>query len=121
MSADNFNYIQKRGDNWLVWLNLSASCDKASQIARPPDRVFGEGERAEAVRWANDAGYTEYGTEVDEAEPLAARSVGGLVAWALKIVADSNIEHDSKMELVDILGELALRLRQADRLNPREP
>lgn len=64
MSADNYNYVRKIGDDWHVWLNLSASIELPSQIDRTPDGIFGD--RAEAVTFADESGYTEYGTQVDE-------------------------------------------------------
>lgn len=53
-------------------------------------------------------------------QKLATASVGDLVAHALGIVVASKIDHSSKLELTDILGELGLRLRQVDRLGPRQ-
>jgi hypothetical protein len=53
-------------------------------------------------------------------QKLSAQSVGDLVAEAIQIVCGSDIGHKDKLAVVDILGELGLRLRQADRLGPRE-
>ena len=65
MSADNFNFVRQRDDGrWYVWLNLSASCDTSEQLAaQKPDRDFAT--EAEAVAWADDQGFTEYGTEIE--------------------------------------------------------
>jgi hypothetical protein len=51
---------------------------------------------------------------------LATESVGDLVGHAIQIVCASQMHHNSKLELVDILIELGLRLRQVDRLGPRQ-
>jgi hypothetical protein len=53
-------------------------------------------------------------------QKLATESVGDLVGHAILIVCASQMPHNSKLELVDILGELGLRLRQVDRLGPRQ-
>ena len=53
-------------------------------------------------------------------QKLAAQSVPDLVAEVLTIVAASKIDHTDKCTVIDIVGELAFRLKQADRLGPRE-
>lgn len=67
MSADNFNHVRRFGDEWRVWLNLSASCELEPQLAeREPDHAFDN--LTAAIEWADEQGYTEYGTHSDDAE-----------------------------------------------------
>jgi hypothetical protein len=69
MSADNFSFVKlNRNGQWDVWPNLSASCDTHTQIlSEPPGKTFDD--RNEAVTWAEQQGYTEYGVEVDDGSP----------------------------------------------------
>lgn len=73
MSADNYNLVKRVDGHWRVWLNLSASCDRDQNLAltKPQDRTFST--LGDAVEWANEQGYTEYGTEVDEVDLQALR------------------------------------------------
>jgi hypothetical protein len=56
----------------------------------------------------------------EKEKKMAAESVGDLVVHAIQIVAGSRLDHDDKITVIDVLGELGLRLRHADRLGPRE-
>jgi hypothetical protein len=65
MSADNYNLVKERKDGkWDVWTNLSASNVSSDDNAPsdPADRTFDTMEVA--VKWAEEQGYTEYGTDV---------------------------------------------------------
>ena len=69
MSADNFNFIRKTCGRWRVWLNLSASAHYDEHLEQElrsrPDADGDFPSLEEAVAWANDQGYTEYGTQID--------------------------------------------------------
>lgn len=78
MSADNYNLVRKlqipkellddsiqKGDWWEVFLNFSASCTREQNLKdAKPVAIFKD--KVAAISWANDQGYTEYGTEVDD-------------------------------------------------------
>lgn len=66
MSADNWNLIRRREDGrWDVWLNLSASITKDSQIASKAP-IIRDGAIGEVLEWAESQGYTEYGTTLED-------------------------------------------------------
>ena len=69
MSADNYNLVLRRDDDqWDVYLNLSASSDRWTQVdASKPDHTFASSH--EAKKWADSEGYTEYVTVIIEARP----------------------------------------------------
>jgi len=133
MSADNFNLV-KRVDNrygspnqWRVWLNLSASGDRESQITREPDGLFDN--EAEAVSWANAQGYTEYGTDVDvdSYEAVSRRRAKfaiKLAAAALLVreVAEEMRAHEAEHSetMFDDLRQFADKLEDGERLMKTE-
>lgn len=68
MSADNFNLVRETESGWWqVWTNLSASVEDENYPERPAERSFPSME--EAFFYAEEDGYTEYGTHVERYVP----------------------------------------------------
>ena len=63
MSADNFNLVRERADGrWDVWTNLSASVEDEDYPSSKAEQTFDSMDAA--FFFAEEDGYTEYGTRV---------------------------------------------------------